>query len=163
MSLNSRLRRLEWKTCHLDRDIFVDTAPSEWLPNKIYYIKDTGKIVVTDADGNQTEYGADTPIDYDKLDNYLRQTITLPNSANIDIDFDSAVAFAVEIQQDTTFTFSNVRENKQIKLILKGDHAVTLTGVNTSDVNYDGARWNVIIIEATLIESNLTLKAVSWV
>jgi len=101
--------------------------------------------------------------DYDKLDNDLRQTITLPNAANIDIDFDSAVAFSVEIQQDTTFTFSNVRENKQIKLILKGDHAVTLTGVNTSDVNYDGARWNVIIIEATLIESNLTLKAVSWV
>jgi len=139
--------------------IEVDNTPTTWQPNAIYFVRNTGQIWQTDSNGVAVLMSISS-VGYNELKQELKSTVQVTGT---NIDWAQGVAFQVpELTADTTFTFSNVQENKQIKLYLKGNFAFSFpTYVDVSNVNYDGAVWNIIVLEAININGSQTIKAYS--
>ena len=135
----------------------VTSLPATTTPETIYIDYNEGEIWYTDVQNSARLVGV-AFTGYNELKQELKSTVQVTGT---DIDWAQGVAFQVpELTADTTFTFSNVQENKQIKIYLKGNFAFSFpANVDVSNVNYDGAVWNVIALEAMNINGSQIIKA----
>ncbi len=101
-----------------------------------------------------------------KFDLKGTKDVTLNNNV-ADIVMNTAVAFQIpELTADTTINFTNLQENKQVKLYVKGNVALTFTSENnipviTDNLSYDGNNWNIIVAEVSKVNGSLQINLTS--
>lgn len=100
-----------------------------------------------DARLSDSRMPTDTSVTYGKLAPDLTSR-NLVSAA--DIDWNAGGVFAKTVTGATTFTFSNLRLNKVITLVMTGDYAITLPGYcRKISGTYDGTRLNYLQLHCT--------------
>src|SRR6056297_1219075 len=90
---------------------------------------------------------SDSSVSYVKMASDLTQRSAVSTS---DIDWSAGGVFTKTLSAATTFTFSNLRQNKVITLVLSGDFTVTLPGYcKVISGEYDGTVSNYIQFHCT--------------
>ena len=93
----------------------------------------------------------DNSVSYTKVATDLKSTIELTGT---EINFTTHKGLRKVITGDTTFTVSNLIENKGVNLSLSGNHAVAFTGCTCIGGAYDGAVENFIQLVCARNSSN---------
>ena len=93
----------------------------------------------------------DSYVTYTKVATDLKSTIELTGT---EINFTTHKGLRKVITVDTTFTVSNLIENKGVNLSLSGNHAVAFTGCTCIGGAYDGTKENFIQLVCARNSSN---------
>jgi len=149
------------------KHIQVNELPTQLEANAIYFVRNTGEIWQTDSNGIGIKMGVGFT-GYNDLKPELKSTVNATITNNVaDIEMNKAVAFQLtELTADTTINFKNLQENKQVKLYIKGNFALTFTAENsvpviTDNISYNGNSWNIIVAEISKVDGSLQINLIS--
>lgn len=153
MSLSARIESLATRVGNECKALWTGLAGKEPTFSKnTAFNKDFGTAAGTVCQGNDARLSdartpVDTSVSYAKLaaDLTSRNTVSAEN-----IDWNTGGVFTKTLAGATTFTFSNLRLNKVITLVLSGDYAVNLPACcKKISGTYDGTKSNYIQFHCT--------------